>query len=146
MNKNFFLDLTEWSAWDECSVTCGGSEISRTRSCKNGVQGDIGCIGDLKETDSCNTQDCPCEYHAYFIWNKIIFKDLTEWSSWSQCSVTCAGGTQTRNRLCENGSFGEIGCEGPNDMSQPCNTQACPPCEVSHLFYLSRRKPLLSLK
>ena len=46
-------------------------------------------------------------------------------SEWGKCSKPCGGGTQTRE--CNNPAPANGGkpCEGP--LSQPCNTQPCPP-------------------
>ena len=52
------------------------------------------------------------------------------WTAWSDCSKSCAGGTQERARIpallnqpaCNNGGETE---------SRPCNTQACPKCDWS---------------
>ena len=43
--------------------------------------------------------------------------------------MSCAGGNQSRSRECLNGSVGETGCHEPPAEDQPCNEQACPPCE-----------------
>ena len=50
-------DFGEWSI---CSQTCGGGEISRTRSKK--IQAENGgspCTGDETENQSCNPHSCP---------------------------------------------------------------------------------------
>lgn len=63
---HFILSLvdgqwTSWAAWSECSVTCGGGESARTRSCSdpspqyNGSK----CAGQDKENKACNTNNCP---------------------------------------------------------------------------------------
>lgn len=46
-----------------------------------------------------------------------------QWSTWSTCSVTCGGGTQTRYHIVEAENGGNP-CYG--NYSQSCNTQECP--------------------
>lgn len=46
-----------------------------------------------------------------------------QWSTWSTCSVTCGGGTQTRYHVVEAANGGNL-CYG--SYTQSCNTQACP--------------------
>ena len=59
-----------WSAWEECPVTCGGANISRTRLCNNPdrVVGAEDCESNgtdttgstySVETTTCNTDPCP---------------------------------------------------------------------------------------
>ena len=45
------------------------------------------------------------------------------WSDWSECSVTCGGGTQ--NRTCDNPEPVNGGSACSGDAVQACNTQAC---------------------
>ena len=50
-----------WSAWDTCSVSCGGGQRSRRRLCnkpepKNGGRD---CIGFPDQLDYCNSDPCP---------------------------------------------------------------------------------------
>ena len=45
------------------------------------------------------------------------------WSDWSQCSVSCGGGTQTRTCTNPSPANGGADCVGPS--SQACNTQSC---------------------
>ena len=50
----------------------------------------------------------------------------TDWIEWGDCSVSCAGGSQTRDRQClgtkHNGKY----CEGDHEQSRLCNTHKCP--------------------
>lgn len=50
------------------------------------------------------------------------------WSPWDICSVTCGGGVQRRNRLCNNPTpqFGGKDCVGDVTENQVCNKQDCP--------------------
>ncbi|KAI5606502.1 SCO-spondin, partial [Silurus asotus] len=43
----------DWSAWSMCSVTCGGGEQKRTRSCRTPP-----CTGMTRQSKTCNTQVC----------------------------------------------------------------------------------------
>ena len=51
---------SDFGAWSECSVTCGGGIKERTRSCTNPApeHGGLYCVGDSKEEETCNTQAC----------------------------------------------------------------------------------------
>ncbi len=55
--------------------------------------------------------------------------DWTGYGSWSSCSVSCGGGTQTRSRSCTNpsASYGGTDCSGSTSDSQSCNTGSCGP-------------------
>ena len=102
-----------WSIWglfDDCSMTCGGGSQTRTRTCLNGEPGDIGCdVGATDDVSSCNQQACPA-------W--------ANWGEFGECSLTCAGGVQTRTRECENGDVGDIGCPaGGHEEDRTCNEQ-----------------------
>lgn len=55
---------SDWSNWEECTVTCGGGVQKRLRTCTNPPPSDGGptCIeqnlGPAEETQGCNTRDC----------------------------------------------------------------------------------------
>uniref|UniRef100_A0A8C6T091 Uncharacterized protein n=1 Tax=Neogobius melanostomus TaxID=47308 RepID=A0A8C6T091_9GOBI len=42
------------------------------------------------------------------------------WSQWSECTVSCGGGQQSRFRLCRSPP-----CSGPSRQSKTCNTHVC---------------------
>ncbi|GFN97239.1 thrombospondin-1 [Plakobranchus ocellatus] len=48
-----------WSPWDTCSVTCGGGEQSRERTCDGTRHGGTYCQGEHNQTRDCNTHNCP---------------------------------------------------------------------------------------
>lgn len=53
---------------------------------------------------------------------------LSHWSSWSQCSKSCGGGTRTRTRSCMNRpffSFVRPVCSGHLSEDQQCNNNRC---------------------
>jgi len=51
---------SSWSAWDSCSVSCGGGTQSRTRTCNNPTPqyGGANCSGSSSESQACNTHSC----------------------------------------------------------------------------------------
>lgn len=52
---------TEWSSWNECSVTCGGGMKVRERNCSNPIPqyGGESCFGNYSNTELCNEYPCP---------------------------------------------------------------------------------------
>ncbi|XP_060579783.1 SCO-spondin-like, partial [Ruditapes philippinarum] len=109
---------TQWTAWDDCSVTCAGGTQTRSRSCTNPLPqyGGAQCSGSGSDSQQCNTENCPVD------------GGWTQWSTWGVCSVTCAGGTQTRSRTCTNPppQYGGAPCLGSGSGIQQCNTENCP--------------------
>ena len=49
---------TTWSAWGDCSATCGGGSQQRTRVCVKEPE-DLDCVGDDNQNRNCNSHDCP---------------------------------------------------------------------------------------
>ena len=52
----------------------------------------------------------------------------SEFGEWSECSVLCGGGTQTRARTCTNPApvNGGADCLGKNTETHDCNIRSCP--------------------
>jgi hypothetical protein len=50
-----------WTAFSECSATCGGGNKTQTRQCNNPApcNGGANCLGEDTYTTSCNNQECP---------------------------------------------------------------------------------------
>ena len=90
MCNDLITELTPWTPWTPCSKTCGSGEKTRKRECKypdNRDSSSNNPCGNaaLFEREICNPQKCPI---------------YTEWSDWSQCSVSCGGGKQSKERSC----------------------------------------------
>lgn len=75
-------------------------------------------MGDVNEERECNTETCP---------------HWSEWTEFSDCSVTCGSGIQRRQRECMFGEAGDEGCIGETDDTQVCNTSECPGAYFSNV-------------
>ena len=149
---------SEWSRWSSCSKTCGGDGVSfRKRTCTRPAPQNGGreCQGPGTESQSCNIT--PCTGSCFLsLWFQMLYKSnkpydwpklattqrcflflilLTAvnggWSNWSgyiDCSRSCGGGTQSRNRSCTNPSpqHGGLSCRGNSSESRPCGINLCP--------------------
>jgi len=49
-----------WSSWGDCTVTCGGGQRRRFRTCTNPRPRHTGrdCLGPPQQTERCNTLNC----------------------------------------------------------------------------------------
>uniref|UniRef100_A0A8C7GP23 Thrombospondin-1 n=1 Tax=Oncorhynchus kisutch TaxID=8019 RepID=A0A8C7GP23_ONCKI len=119
-DKRFKQDggWSHWSPWSSCSVTCGEGVITRIRLCNSPTpqMGGRDCQGQGRETEVCQKSPCPIDG----VWGP--------WSLWDTCSVTCGGGFQTRQRLCNNPTPKYRGkeCQGDGKTSQLCGKEDCP--------------------
>uniref|UniRef100_U3K103 ADAM metallopeptidase with thrombospondin type 1 motif 3 n=1 Tax=Ficedula albicollis TaxID=59894 RepID=U3K103_FICAL len=107
-----------WAAdeWEHCTKTCGSSGYQlRTVRCiqplADGTNRSVParlCGGERPESRrACNRAPCPAPWKA---------------GPWSQCSVTCGEGTESRQVLCRAGDR----CEGERPESvRPCKLAAC---------------------
>lgn len=110
-----------WSSWVDvsgCTVTCGGGNQTRLRTCSNPPPNHGGqpCPGPNRDVQPCNVQACPVD------------GKWSTWGSWTSCPVSCGGGSQTRHRTCTDPPPSNNGmtCEGDTSETQPCNIQQCP--------------------
>ena len=61
------------------------------------------------------------------IYSLLVDGRLTEWSEWSACNASCAGGTRFRRRECIPPKRGGKPCESDKFIDyEECNTQNCP--------------------
>ena len=101
-----------WSAgeWSKCSKSCDGGIKTRTVTCQNSHVGACLSTDNPEETMQCSTEPCP------------------QWitGTWSKCSKSCDGGTQTRTVTCKNNHIGKcLEPEKPN-INQKCGDVPCP--------------------
>ncbi|XP_038064284.1 uncharacterized protein LOC119734796 isoform X2 [Patiria miniata] len=118
-------DWTPWTEWSVCTVTCGEGDTERYRQCSNPRPefGGLSCEGDADEKKKCLLSECPADTPTW-----------ESWGEWSQCTVTCAGGTSTRTRGCLV-SYGNgqeprqvpfSRCAGEYQQINVCNYLPCP--------------------
>jgi len=119
--KVFIVDceVSDWKE-EECSATCGGGTMRKTRSViAHAEYGGAGCPP-LEATVACNEEECPVD---------CVVK---EWGGWSSCSAECGGGVVERSRWIETeASHGGEPCEATEEENA-CNIQSCDvECELS---------------
>ncbi|GFN88312.1 hemicentin-1, partial [Plakobranchus ocellatus] len=104
-----------WGLWGDCSLTCGGGQRRRFRSCSNPPPSGSGqpCPGSGEETETCNDQGCPVDGR------------FSEWTAWSDCSKTCGQAVKERYRQCIEPSNGGRRCRGDTVEVMDCNLEAC---------------------
>lgn len=118
-------ELSDWSPWDVCAVTCGGGQQQRYRQVNRPSRnGGLPCPSPtaLKEIRSCGQGPCS-------------WKDCTvaEWSAWAPCSATCGEGQQMRERAVnQTRRMDGFGCFFPLTETRQCPTQsACPAADCA---------------
>ncbi|XP_072250752.1 A disintegrin and metalloproteinase with thrombospondin motifs 16 [Leuresthes tenuis] len=140
------------STWQECSATCGRGYQTRFVKCAEkdtaGKYRELAakkCHHVSKPTVElqrpCILAECPVRmtppvhrwrtpHHIYPPQPLPHPPPLPEWhsSSWSQCTVTCGGGVQTRTVQCQIHGKPLSGCalHHKPSVSQACNTNFCP--------------------
>lgn len=110
-----FIQDCKVSAWTagECSKTCGGGMLAKTRDVMLHPIGDGAGCPPLSVTEDCNTQRCPVDCK------------MGEWGGWSSCTAKCGGGVVERVRdIKRQGVHGGKPC-GVTEETQTCNPQSC---------------------
>lgn len=102
----------EWSDWGDCTVTCGGGQRRRFRTCSNPAPKHHGrpCIGNSQVTETCSEQRCAGQESNIFIhffcdFQKIIFLVI---------SLNCSAGLavficlRSNSKIHENGNLANL--------------------------------------
>ncbi|KAG7309284.1 hypothetical protein JYU34_005224 [Plutella xylostella] len=118
-----------WSAWSECSATCGIAIKSRRRACSSPEprHGGRVCVGLDSQQLYCTTlPPCPDPELA------PVDGGWSEWGPWSNCTsdtLTCGpkAGIKERHRTCTNPApkSGGVECEGGAAERSACDLRAC---------------------
>lgn len=110
----------DWAEWGPCSKSCDGGRQLRRRFRNREQYGGHPCDGREVDVRACNTHDCP------------VNGTWLKWSDWTECTVTCGGGTSSRMRECDGPYFGGEDCVGESNQTRSCNDFECPiDCEWS---------------
>ena len=64
----------------------------------------------------------------FVFFNPTVDGKYSAWSNYDACSVSCGGGSQRRERNCNNPvpQHGGKSCQGPTEETRSCNNQECP--------------------
>jgi len=131
-------NYSHWGPYGECSKSCGGGVKRRNRTCTNPPPAnggeDCSVLGADTSTMECNIQECP------------VNGGYSDWGPYGECSKTCGGGEQTRERTCTNPppSNGGEDCSGlgPESTTRECNNQTCQETRKPVRRYQSRGRAL----
>ncbi|XP_071172553.1 A disintegrin and metalloproteinase with thrombospondin motifs adt-1-like isoform X1 [Mytilus edulis] len=105
---------TVWTEWSDCSADCEKTgNSSRRRTCIEPIphQGGADC-------ERWSQEDVHCQGSCLG-----VSGNWSEWTIWSQCSVECGQGNQTRTRNCINSTGSD--CQGESMEQQTCILDEC---------------------
>ncbi|XP_039746457.1 spondin-1 isoform X1 [Pararge aegeria] len=99
----------EWGAFSACSVTCGKGLRMRTRayrmpekaqmfSCERQLVSKEMCVAAVPECEADSANEAEPDYDVAPVEDVAGVCQTSEWGAWSECSVTCGIGMNTRRR------------------------------------------------
>ena len=105
---------SDYSAWSECSASCGGGVMERSRNCDSPAPENGGnpCEGEAADNQACNEDPCPVD------------GKWSEWGDYGECSVECGTGFTQRERSCDSPAAAYGGQECIGDAVDP-KTKKC---------------------
>jgi len=112
--------FSDWSGWGTCTATCGGGQITRSRSVQRHAQGyGAGCNGGLEEVRACSTPACLTKQDCQY----------SPWSGWTACSHSCGGGMHSRTRQIQqhHKGYGEPCNQADLSEVEACGDAPCHP-------------------
>nr|XP_026691060.1 apolipoprotein(a)-like isoform X1 [Ciona intestinalis] len=105
-----------WTTWSICSKTCDRGLRYRTRKCVGNDIGSPNCQGSYWHSERCSIKSCYDRDGT--IWSN--------WNPWSDCSVACGNGTETRIRTCRSdGHERTFTCPSDSVEKRPCIQKDC---------------------
>lgn len=108
----------KWSAWGECTASCGGGLETREYTHVDGVMCGESCPhgNGFKQQRECNTDvSCPIDCEG-------------DWGGYADCSASCGGGVQMRAyHITQEAMHGGKACPKSNGAVEdhPCSTENC---------------------
>eukprot|EP00937_MAST-01D_sp_MAST-1D-sp2_P003831 g3831.t1 len=128
--------VTNFTEWTHCSRSCGGGRRARTREIDEDARSGGRACPVLYEEVDCNVQPC------------VFDCEVSLWSRWSECSVTCGGdGEHRRTRyVMANADRGGKACPNLKE-TKTCNLGVCGVnCEMSEWGGTKHRKRFILKK
>ena len=106
---------SDWQQWSDCSASCGNGTRIRRRFCNNPIPANGGreCLGPESEVEMCNERPCPVD------------GQWSDWTEWSECSVSCGEGFRQRSRICREPLNGGRKCHGEEVEVVICQLEKC---------------------
>lgn len=123
-------EVSPWSAWDDCSASCGGGFQYRYRTVAVQPENGGNSCPPLSSSRACNPD--ACDTGSSSDGGVDMDCEVSGWSSWGSCSVDCGDGTRsrTRNVVVQSSGAGEA-CPALVE-TEPCIASTCPvDCQTS---------------
>lgn len=113
-------EVSSWSTYGDCSKSCGTGTMTRTRTVSVPAYYGGKCDDALEDKLACKPDPCPVDC------------ELSAWSPFSACTITCGEGTKRRTRyMVRTPLHGGVICQDLEEVTS-CDEGACPvKCETT---------------